>query len=368
MSTGTWAEVEDRIVISPALVSWNGIATVARHEFRLRLRAGRWRWILGIWFAVLLAFTALLREALVTSNSPKIGTPMFGGLMLFLLGLGLLVVPALTSQSVNGDRERGVLASLQVTLLTPADIALGKLLAAWATAAVFVLVSVPMVVWAMIEGGVGFLQAVVTLFVVVILLGIVCAIAQCFSAIFLRGTTSAVMSYVAVFVLTVGSVIGFGLAASATSEYVEKMYRFPACAEEGHLDSIHPETCVNPDGSTTPAQWHTERYAANRPQFEKVWWLLAPNPFVILADAAPTAPPYLDRSGRLVANDLDPMTGIANSVESTRRPPYEPAQSVVPAWTVGLAMDVLIGALAVATTIRRLRAPAGVLGRGVRIA
>jgi len=41
------------------------------------------------------------------------------------------VTPALTAQSINGDRERGTLATLQVTRLRPADIALGKLAAGW---------------------------------------------------------------------------------------------------------------------------------------------------------------------------------------------------------------------------------------------
>src|SRR5690554_7792587 len=105
--------------------------TVAVHEFRLRLRAGRWRALLAAWFVALLLLTALLRSALVESGQQRPGTDMFGGLMLVMLALALLVVPALTAQSVNGDRMRGVLATLQTTLLTPAEIAVGKLVAAW---------------------------------------------------------------------------------------------------------------------------------------------------------------------------------------------------------------------------------------------
>ena len=69
-------------------------------------------------------------------------------------GLALLVVPALTAQSVNGDRERGVLAILQTTLLTPAEIAVGKLVAAWAVSLVFLVVSLPLIWWCIAEGGV----------------------------------------------------------------------------------------------------------------------------------------------------------------------------------------------------------------------
>jgi hypothetical protein len=46
---------------------------------------------------------------------------LYGGLMLFVLGLALLVVPALAAQSVNGDREcAATLAVLQVTRLSAA--------------------------------------------------------------------------------------------------------------------------------------------------------------------------------------------------------------------------------------------------------
>ena len=125
----------------------SGITTVARQEFRLRIRAGRWKWLLASFFAVLLTFTALLDSGLdgVTDARAGKGAVLYGGLMLFVLGLALLVVPALAAQSVNGDRERGTLATLQVTLLTPAEIVLGKFLAAWGTALVFLALTLPLV-------------------------------------------------------------------------------------------------------------------------------------------------------------------------------------------------------------------------------
>ena len=98
-----------------------GISTVARQEFRLRIRAGAGA-AADPWFVLLLVFTVLLRVASGPSRDDRSdrGVILFGGLMLFVLGLALLVVPALAAQSVNGDRERGTLATLQVTRLTPA--------------------------------------------------------------------------------------------------------------------------------------------------------------------------------------------------------------------------------------------------------
>ncbi len=42
----------------------SGVLTVARIELKVRVRAGRWRWLLAAWFVILVGFTALLRLAL----------------------------------------------------------------------------------------------------------------------------------------------------------------------------------------------------------------------------------------------------------------------------------------------------------------
>ncbi|MGH8776950.1 MAG: ABC transporter permease [Jiangellaceae bacterium] len=316
-----------------------GVRTMAMHEFRLRLRAGRWRWLLGAWFATLLALTVFLRWALLESGQTEPGTDMFGGLMLFMLGLALLVVPALTAQSVNGDRERGVLAMLQTTLLTPAEIALGKLIAAWAVALGFLATSLPLVLWCVAEGGVSPAQVAVCLGVTALLLGVMCAIAQCLSSLLARSTTSAALSYVTVFAMTVGTLIAFGLAVALTPQ--------PVTADPG--SAPFEPTVSRPD---------------------RVWWLLAPNPFVVVADAAPrSAQPSFDSEFR-----LDPLGNIGRSVRSLRDEvtvdgvPVTNGASDRPVWPYGLAANLALGLGALAVTSRRLRAPYGRLPRGIRVA
>ena len=244
----------------------SGVLTVARLELTVRVRAGRWRWLLGGWFIVLVGFTALLNLAL--SNAHDLdgdrGTVMYGGLQLFLLALAMLVMPALTSQSVNGDRERGTLGVLQVTRLSAFDIAAGKLLAAWGTACVFLLASAPMVAWSMADGGVPVVRVVIVTLVVALLLGVICAISLGFSALLSRGTTSSVLSYLSVFALTLGTLIVFGLATAATIQTRVVHFTPPPGA---------PSSCCTEDQSVD--------------RTDLTWWLLAPNPFVVLADAAP---------------------------------------------------------------------------------
>ena len=334
----------------------SGVATVAAQEFRLRIRSGRWRWLLATWTVVVVGFAVLLRLGLAATNAATdtrpAGPPLFGGTLLFVLALALLVVPALTAQSVNGDRERGTLATLQVTMLSASEIGLGKLLAAWGAALVFLALTLPVVVWAWVEGGLPFTNVVVTLLVVALLLGVVCALSQAWSAVFARSITSALVSYLTVFVLTIGTLIAFGLATALTTE-------------TGTI------TFTDQNGAT---QTQTTQQART----DRTWPLLAANPFVVLADAAPRVAPTRNQATGLI-NDrpLDPLGGLGDGVREARRGPDAltrvDGQAVQqpqpgPIWPLGLGIDVALGAGAVVVTVRRLRMPARKLGRGVRVA
>lgn len=343
---------------------YRGITAVARQEFRVRLRTGRWRWLLLAWLLTVAGFTALLRLGLATSQTRSdemigpIGIPLFGGLMLFVLGLALLMAPALTAQSINGDRERGTLATVQVTRLSPVDIVLGKLVASWGTGLVFLALTLPFVVWAIVEGGVSIGRALVVLAVVALLVGVICAVAQGFSALLTRGITSTLLSYLLVFALSVGTVIVFGLALVAFT--------------------IRPtvETSTNESGQVNQS-------VTRQAHPEDVWWLLAPNPFVVLADSAPAPPLVWDPNLHQMrpATALDPLSGLGYEVRSIRTPrvAYSGAasssgsivdyrQNEPAVWPYGLGFDILLGVGAVWISVRRLRTPARRLSRGVRIA
>jgi ABC-2 type transport system permease protein len=303
--------------------------------------------------------------------------------MLFVLGLSLLVVPALTAQSVNGDRERGVLATLQVTLLSPTEIALGKLFAAWATALVFVVATLPLVLWSMIEGGVALARVAVTLLVVAVLLGVVCAIAQCLSALLARSTTSAVLSYLTVFAATVGTVIAFGLALPLTTVERTVTERVPV------WDTPPEKEFIGPDGHAASGRLRSGSAGpvgdADLPDHGT-----APRKGLVAARAQPLrnpgrrrpqTPPRFDRNGERLEDPFDPLGEIGRAVRDARDPRREAfavpiegravperADRPGPVWPYGLGFDLLLGVGAVALTIRRLRTPVGKLPRAVRLA
>lgn len=331
-----------------------GIALVTRQEFRIRLRTGRWRWLIGAWFVVCLVFTLLLDASVDTgygyiSNDPtNRGVPLFGILMFFVLGLVMVISPALTSQSINGDRERGTLASLQVTRLLPSEIALGKLLAGWFVGLVMLVLTLPFAGYAFAKGGITIERLGAVYGVMALLIGVVCAVSQALSALLARSITSALLSYLLVAFLNIGTLIAFALIVPLVSD--EKTER-------------------TPEGFT---------YTNTIQREDKVWWLIAPNPFVILADSAPAVPPRTMVNGeKIYIEDYDPLSSVGRAVRNLRRPPnlnnsveyYTVSRDQLPAvWPWGLGFDVMLGVGAAWLTARRLHTPARRLARGVRIA
>lgn len=365
-----------------------GVATVARQEFRLRIRAGRWKLLLGAWVLVLLALTVLLRLAAGTVESLQDkGVVVFGGLVLVVLGLSLLVVPSLAAQSVNGDRERGTLAALQVTLLTPGDIVLGKFAAAWGTALLFLGLTVPLALYAATQGGVSPARLLSVLLLIGLLLGCVCAVSLCLSAVLSRTTTSGLLAYLAVALLTIGTLVSFGLAAALTQERYESSSTGVTCLDDDAYRDYAGPGAPLPEGCTEEVYAYTN----SRTRTDRVWWVLAPNPFVVVADAAPALPePYLpglseeESERRAQAAQLDPLGQIGAGVRDLRREPvpiavlqaqesgglYEeqPPAPTRPVWPYGLAVDLGLAGLALVVATRRLRTPSRTLPRGQRVA
>lgn len=322
------------------------IRALVRSELRQRLRGKRWWVLLLIWTLVLFGLTWLSREGakqtqeFVSSTAP-IGPTMFGALALFVLGLSCLVVPALTSTSINSERNNGTLAVLQSTMLRGRYIVLAKFLAALISATAFLLATIPLTLWSASEGGVEFGRVVVVyalLFLSVVLL--ICIGLAC-SATFRKPSASSVAAYAVVGLLTIGSPILYGFSMLSADEV------------------------------------GFQREVSSR------WLFLAPNPFVVLADAAPASK---DR------NFTDPLEGIRDAVRDSRRVPFpvdpqtgvpldefgqpedvfefieNQKQKAPPLWPAGMAIDVAIAGLAAALAIRKLRIPAHKLAIGERVA
>ncbi len=345
-----------------------GVRVVARLELRQRVRSTRWVVVLVVWFAVLGVLSALIRYGLHRSTgllvngqpspSPRVGATIFGLVVFLVLSLGALVAPALSATSINGDRTAGVLATLQTTLLSPADLVVGKLLAAWTTSLALLVTASPFLLWAYFDGGTPVGRLLTTLVVLALTLLVVCAIGLGYSALTARTSSSAVLTYLTVSFLGLGLPLLFLLLLPTVTT----------------VDTVVQRT-VTPDGlhcvsqTVRITQIHTSR----------IWWLLAPSPYVVVADASPK--PAGDSAG-------DPLSLIRAGVREARLPPpvqdfcpTDQAQldrvdaarqgqrdSLGPTWPYGLAVDLAVALGFSAMAVRRLRAPVRRLPRGTRIA
>jgi ABC-type transport system involved in multi-copper enzyme maturation permease subunit len=327
-----------------------GVSIVARQEFRIRIRTGRWRWLLMGWVILLAGVTTLLDFALHTSfgfggQDNRQGMALFGLNMLFVLAMVMVISPALTAQSINGDRERGTLATLQVTGLRPLEIALGKLAAGWAVGLSALALTLPFTGYAMTQGGVTIGRVVAVYAVAAILIGVVCAISLALSAMLVRTVTSTLLAYLTVATLTVGTIVAFSVALPLVSQ----TYRTRL-----------------PDGTETTRQ---------EDQRQVIWWLLAPNPFVVVADAAPpVGGPRNPDDIQGGMSEYDILQTIGQSVRSLRSTPNARMvpgarpEADLPVWPYGLGFNILLGVGAIAITAQRLRTPTDKLPTGSRIA
>ena len=180
------------------------------------------------------------------------------------------------------------------------------------------------------------LRAVVVLTVVALLIGVVCAVSLGLSSMLPRSITSTLLSYVFVFTLAGGTLIMFGLSSAVLAR----------------------------DNGPT--------------RDDLVWWMLAPNPFVVLADAAPQLPVKRDSAGHVISQPDDPLGELGRGVRDIRRPPGEGCfdcyndsgdyRDSHPVWPFGLAFNLALGIGALAIARERLRAPADKLPLGTRIA
>jgi|1186.fasta_scaffold114873_1 ABC-type transport system involved in multi-copper enzyme maturation permease subunit len=367
-------------------MSWSGLRTVAVLELRQRVRSTRWIVVLVLWFVVLLGLTLLVRGAVHASLDPIEGEPsvtrhqldeytaasVFGIVVFLVLGLGGLVAPALTATSINGDRSAGVLAALQTTLLTPAEIAVGKLLAAWVTAMALLAAALPVLGWAYLGGGTPGTRLLTTLAVLALTLLVVCAAGLGWSAVAARSSSSTVLTYLTVLFLGLGLPILFAVTAPLIQETRQ--------VQVSHLQDPELDAAGNPTG---PGNCVPSTESRTDIRTDRTWWLLAANPFVVVADSAPpvrlnggfgigeplTAIRDAVRGLRLGPEAVvDECFGSEESFQQAERARQQAADALPATWPYGLGLDLALGAVFTVVAVRRLRAPARTLPRGTRVA
>jgi ABC-type transport system involved in multi-copper enzyme maturation permease subunit len=352
------------------------LSTLVRMELQQRLRSRTWYIMLAVWFVVIglvtwgafASFNVLSAEEPI---GPGAGRFVFEAVVGFVLFFGLLVAPAVSASTISGSRSGGTLAVMQVTLLTPGQLLLGKWLASWVTALAFLATALPYIVVAMSMGGLDVSGLVVFVAMVAVELGVVCAVGTAVSAVADRTLFAVVVTYLLVALFAVGTLVAFALTMPLTQTTIPANNPRWAVAE-GEVVPEGPDSCF---GQLVPQTAYDTR---------STYWMLAANPFVVVSDAVPTPArvPYDPDDPDTWAPD-GVMTTVSFGVRYLQRPPEmnvlcaygeptgsgtEEAWRGTPVWPLGLGLQVVVAGGLLAWGRFRLATPAGRLPRGHRVA
>jgi len=353
-----------------------GLRAIAAIELRQRVRGVAWYVLLGIFVFLVLIVTAILSYAFgAWRDDAGSGGAVYSAIIYFVLLLATLVSPALSGNSINGDRDNGTLATTQVTLVTTPQLVLGKFLAAWISSLVFLVAAVPFILWSFALGGTRPDVVIVSILVLAAELAVVSALGVGLSGLMRRPLFSVAVTYLLVAILSIGTLIGFSLGGLLLQQHVT--------VTNSYVDYSDPDLEFDTQGRPIDPTCVAETYETTVPRFDLVWWMLAANPYVVLADAVPAT--YTSdggvtdmfgsikagvRSAQLRPDYLDGYDECAELAANGGH--YESAREIIdrttPGWLVGLLIHVGLGAAALAGAIAVTRAPARRLAPGSRVA
>jgi hypothetical protein len=151
---------------------------VTLKELRGRMRGVRAFAVIGVFLAMMGAFTVLLYllslsrlSGTAVVETGQLGRDLFRGVMALELALVILIVPSLTVSAVSGEREQQTYDLLATTLLPAPAFLMGKLSSALGYVGLLVLSAVPLQSVAFLFGGISALE---------VLLGVVGLMATAF--------------------------------------------------------------------------------------------------------------------------------------------------------------------------------------------
>jgi len=357
------------------------LGTLVLLELRQRIRSVSWIVLVIVVFVLVGLVTALLWASLDAFGGNVAETAgVYSTIIFFVLLVGTLVTPAVSGGAINGDRDSGTLATTQVTLASTGQIVVAKFLAAWTVALTFLAASLPALLFTVIAGGVRLDTLAASLGVLVLELGVVAAVGVGLSGLITRPLFSVVTTYLVVAALSIGTVIAFTLGGLAVQTERTQTYISIDYSVGGEFDPVTglPEeiVCLPPVTTTYPV-----------PRFDLVWGILAANPYIVLADAAPTTfssdgfPEDLFgqialgvRAAQLplVQDEVIDECAAALAGDLNGAYPYETPQEIfdrtVPSWFVGLVIHLVLAGAALVGAVLRTRTPAGRLPTGSRVA
>lgn len=176
---------------------------VLSRELRERMRTGRAFVVVGI-FLLLLTLTAYLvyQGATTTgqieidlARQTRLGRDLYEWVLFVMLALVLFFVPGLTAGTIAGERERQTLLPLQVTLLRPRGILVGKVLASMSFMLLLLFASLPVMMVAYLLGGIRPLDGLKGVGIICVIAILLTLMVTALSALTRRVQTATLLAY-----------------------------------------------------------------------------------------------------------------------------------------------------------------------------
>lgn len=332
-------------------------------EIRRKINGTAWWVLLGIWVLLVGGISAMFvvaaRSSFFGDGPDRASTSAAAYSVLLCVQLVLLgvIVPAFSGTSINGDRDSGVLAQIQITTISHRSIVMAKWLAATLVSIVFFLITSPVLfyfIWAA-KLSLGFW--ILTPVGLIVEIMVFAAIGTGFSGIVRRPVFSVLYTYLLVAALALGAPL-LSVVLTVSTAHVETVTHH---ALQSTTQST-TNTCVATEKQERVYHW--ERY----------WWLLSPNPVVLVADMLPSGQEHPMTIARGMHIGLGSLQTYAQDQAHLRNQcsgaphTYGDTTNRIPAWPFGVSTQGIIAVGLMAGAFRGTRTPIRRLGKGQRIA
>ncbi|MDO8363524.1 MAG: ABC transporter permease [Actinomycetota bacterium] len=179
------------------------INPVLGREIRERMRTGRAFVVLGVFLSLLILTVYLVYQGTGSTGEiqvdlarqTRLGRDLYEWVLFVMLALVLFFVPGLTAGAIAGERERQTLLPLQVTLLRPSSILVGKVLAAMSFLVLLLVASLPVMMVAYLLGGIRVLDGLKGLGIVLLVAALLTVMVASLSSLAKRVQTATLMAY-----------------------------------------------------------------------------------------------------------------------------------------------------------------------------
>jgi ABC-type transport system involved in multi-copper enzyme maturation permease subunit len=188
-----------------------------RKELRQRMRERR-GWILPslylLTLSAVICFAYYQSATMGARQGWQIGVTLFLTLAYTQLGLLLLMAPIFSAGALTIEKEQRTLPGLLTSLLGPVQIWWGRFAASLMFILLLLVIGTPVLSAVFAFGGVGPWEVGIVAFTTVVILGTISAISLYWSSAFRRSVHATAVSYVTVVLMTVVTLIIFGMAMS----------------------------------------------------------------------------------------------------------------------------------------------------------